>query len=175
MQGLLAKCDSVFIRATSSARFSFLAFPTAGVIAAAAACWLLPSIVYREAQVTAYELRYVRDVGNVEFPAGTRTARVSQYSWPTDSAARHRLPYYVPSGLMAGVGLAALAFRRSRSLYRDGHKLYLVDGDLLPINGEPIQGEVLPPIRGIAYRTDEIPREASVSGRSDCLIDEIVR
>jgi hypothetical protein len=152
MQDLLAKCDSLAIRATSSAAFSFLVIPAAAISAAAIACWLVPTVAYRPAKVTRYELRYVDGVGNVEFPAGTTTSQVREYSWLDEVAAQKRLRYFLPIGLLSGIAAGAFLHRRSRRLYRNGRKLYLEDGDLLPITGEPMQGELLPPIRTIGLQ-----------------------
>ena len=141
---------------TSSAAFSFLAIPAAAISTAAIACWLLPAVTYRPAQVTRYELRYVDGVGNVEFPAGTTTSQVRQYYWLDEVVARKRLRYFPPIGLLSGIAAGAFLHLRSRRLYRNGRKLYLEDGDLLPITGEPMQGELLPPIRAIGVQQSAV-------------------
>jgi len=130
----------------------YLLLPAICVVVAAAAAWLLPSVKYVQAQVARYELRYVEGVGNVEYPAGSQMARVRQFDWPPNEVALGRMRGYLIGGTLTGLLAGAAIHLRSRRLYKNGRRLYFKDGDLLPITGEPMQGELLPPIRGIGVK-----------------------
>ena len=149
MHESMAQNESLADRVGRSAVTSCIALPIVCVALAGIAAWLVPTVRYVQASVTRYELRYVEGVGNVEYPAGSRKERVRLYESPTDEEAMRRLPSFLISGAIVGALAGAGLYLRNRRLYKNGRRLYFEDGDLLPITGEPIVGEVLPSIRGI--------------------------